>query len=514
MDFFQHQETARRRTGLLVFYFAAAVVLIVLLAYVVVDVALVASGPEARAAGGGGLWNPALFGVVTAGTLLLIGGGSLYRIASLSGGGHTVADFLGGRPISPQTTDPDERKVLNVVEEMAIASGTPVPPVYLMDKEDGINAFAAGYSPADAVIGASREGCIRDLNRDELQGVIAHEFSHILNGDMRLNIRLMGVLYGILLISLTGWVIFRSTGDSDRFDRRRDDGDRKGGIPWPLIGLALYVLGYVGVFFGNLIKAAVGSASNASTWPTPRPPSSRGTPRGSPGDPQEDQRPDRRVEDPGPRRPARRSHLFFGDAVPSLFDGLATHPPLVERIFAGSTRRSDGDFSKAVRLPGPARRRPTPRGPGRRSAPQGRPRPGGTSRSTRPRWSRASGPSTPGGSPTPRRCSTRSPGRSSRWPTGAARRPGDRLRPAARRRAGVGPGTIRPVASRPAPTPPCTSCRVERSRPRSPGCPRSRDCPLVSMAVPAILWRSHVATSRFLRSAACVDALDPGRRPG
>ena len=81
---------------------------------------------------------------------------------------------------------------------MAIASGTPVPPVYLLEQEDGINAFAAGYTPGDAVIGVTR-GCIRHLTRDELQGVVAHEFSHILNGDMRLNIRLIGVLYGILV---------------------------------------------------------------------------------------------------------------------------------------------------------------------------------------------------------------------------------------------------------------------------------------------------------------------------
>ncbi|HEY2157870.1 MAG TPA: Zn-dependent protease with chaperone function, partial [Isosphaeraceae bacterium] len=125
MDFFQHQETARRRTGLLILYFVAAVVLIVLLAYALVDVILIASGPDGRTGAGRSPWDPALFGVVAAGALLLIGGGSLYRIASLAGGGHTVAESLGGRPLSPQTHDPDERKVLNVVEEMAIASGTP-----------------------------------------------------------------------------------------------------------------------------------------------------------------------------------------------------------------------------------------------------------------------------------------------------------------------------------------------------------------------------------------------------
>jgi Zn-dependent protease with chaperone function len=127
--------------------------------------------------------------------------------------------------------------VLNVVEEMAIASGTPVPPVYLLEDEEGINAFAAGYSPSDAVIGVTR-GCVRSLTRDELQGVIAHEFSHILNGDMRLNIRLMGVLYGILMLSVTGWFLFRIT---SRGASRGTAGDKKeGNNPLPLLGLALY----------------------------------------------------------------------------------------------------------------------------------------------------------------------------------------------------------------------------------------------------------------------------------
>ena len=135
MDFFQHQEIARRKTGLLVFYFVVAVVLIVVLVYAILAGLLFASGSQGTASpeeGLGRLWDPGLFAIVTAGTLALVGGGSLYRIASLSGGGHTVAELLGGRPLSSQTSDPDERKILNVVEEMAIASGTPVPPVYLM----------------------------------------------------------------------------------------------------------------------------------------------------------------------------------------------------------------------------------------------------------------------------------------------------------------------------------------------------------------------------------------------
>ena len=121
-----------------------------------------------------------------------------------------VAESLGGRLVHSDTRDPTERKLLNVVEEMAIASGTATPPVYVLDDEGGINAFAAGFSPSDAVIGVTR-GCAEQLSRDELQGVIAHEFSHILNGDMRLNIRLIGVLHGILIIGIIGYFLLRSS---------------------------------------------------------------------------------------------------------------------------------------------------------------------------------------------------------------------------------------------------------------------------------------------------------------
>jgi Zn-dependent protease with chaperone function len=342
MDFFQHQETARRRTGLLIVYFLTAVALIVLLAYAIIAGAILAtktdqSEPTQFAPA---LWDPALFAMVTLGTLALIGGGSLYRMASLASGGQSVAEMMGGRLLLPQTTDPDERKILNVVEEMAIASGTPVPPVYLLEHEDGINAFAAGYTPRDAIIGVTR-GCIRNLTRDELQGVIAHEFSHILNGDMRLNIRLIGVLYGILLISMTGWIIFRSTAYSSQYEDRRD-GERRGGNPWPLVGLALYVLGYVGVFFGNLIKAAVSRQreflADASAVQFTRNPDGIAGALKKIGALAEGSRVD------APEAP-EASHMFFGDAVGHFLGFLATHPPLVERI-----RRIDpsfdGDFSR------------------------------------------------------------------------------------------------------------------------------------------------------------------------
>jgi Zn-dependent protease with chaperone function len=346
MDFFQSQETARRKTGLLIFYFVVAVVLIVLITYGVIAAAFLGQSPAEGARGEAitkSLWDPGLFAVVTLGTLTLIGGGSLYRIASLAGGGHTVAEMMGGHPVSPQTADPDERKILNVVEEMAIASGTPVPPVYLLEQEDAINAFAAGFSTGDAVIGVTR-GCIRNLSRDELQGVIAHEFSHILNGDMRLNLRLIGVLYGILLIGMTGWMIFRTTAYASD-SRGARDGDRRGGNPLPLIGLALYMLGYVGVFFGNLIKAAVSRqreflADASAVQFTRNPDGIAGALKkiGALADGSKLRAPEA----------PEASHLFFGDAIGHLFGLFATHPPLAERI-----RRIDpsfdGDFSH-VRL--------------------------------------------------------------------------------------------------------------------------------------------------------------------
>ena len=342
MDFFQDQETARRKTGLLIAYFLAAVVLIILLSYAIVAGAFLLAGRHdgPRLHSAADLWDPGLFAAVSLGTLALIGGGSLYRVASLAGGGHNVAEMMGGRPLASQTTDPDERKILNVVEEMAIAAGTPVPPVYLLEQEDGINAFAAGYAPGDAVIGVTR-GCIQDLTRDELQGVIAHEFSHILNGDMRLNIRLIGALYGILLISMTGWIIFRSTAYGNQYERRRDD-DRRGANPWPLVGLALYVLGYIGVFFGNLIKAAVSRQreflADASAVQFTRNPDGIAGALKKIGALSEGSR----VRNPEAQE---ASHLFFGDAVGHLLGIFATHPPLVERI-----RRIDpsfdGDFSR------------------------------------------------------------------------------------------------------------------------------------------------------------------------
>jgi Zn-dependent protease with chaperone function len=350
MDFFQNQDVARKKTGRLVFFFILAVILIILSVYVAIAGVLAFAEPQLtdEAVNSlGRLWNPELLGIVALGTSGLIAGGSLFKVAALSGGGHTVAELLGGRLLHPDKASPDERRLLNVVEEMAIASGLPVPPVYLLEKEAGINAFAAGHTTGDAVI-AVTSGTLIQLSRDELQGVIAHEFSHILNGDMRLNIRLMGVLFGILVIGLTGWIIFRSSLNGGYVRMGAKDDDRKGFNPIPLIGLALYVIGYVGVFFGNLIKAAVSRQreflADASAVQFTRSPEGIAGALKKIGALAEGSR----VQN---SHAEEASHMFFGEAVSGfneLFGLLSTHPPLVERI-----QRIDpsftGDFSQ-VRL--------------------------------------------------------------------------------------------------------------------------------------------------------------------
>src|SRR5882762_4166566 len=243
MDFFERQDKARKSTKVLVFYFALAVMCIMAAVYFACLMIFAGASAKAHRYGGGpeiALWNPQVFLFAAAGTLAVVACGSLYKISALSSGG-AVAESLGGRLVNPNTTDADERKLRNVVEEMALASGVPVPQVYVMDEESGINAFAAGHSPSDAAVCVTR-GCMKLLKRDELQGVIGHEFSHILNGDMRLNLRLMGVIFGILCLAIIGRVLIRTRGKKN---------------PLPLLGLALIIIGWVGVLFGRLIQAAV-----------------------------------------------------------------------------------------------------------------------------------------------------------------------------------------------------------------------------------------------------------------
>ncbi len=245
MDFFAQQARVRGSSRRLVVLFALAVVAIVAAIDAVVWFTLGhhSIGGEPVASN-----LPLLFGSSVA-VLAGIGLSSLFRIMSLSGGGSKVAESVGAIPVPPDTRDPRLRQLRNVIEEVAIAAGVPVPDIYLMADEPGINAFAAGYSVSDAAVCVTR-GCLDKLSRDELQGVIAHEFSHVLNGDMRLNIRLMGLLFGILVLAIVGRRVIWFGGGR---------GNRRGGGAGQvaLIGLALIVVGYIGYFFARLIQAAV-----------------------------------------------------------------------------------------------------------------------------------------------------------------------------------------------------------------------------------------------------------------
>ncbi len=337
-DFFQRQAVARRNTSWLVAMFVLAVVAIVGATVAATAVAVtyrreyrqgIQAEREWYDEGNADQWRlPLLAG---GGALVLIVGGSLFKMLELSAGGTAVAERLGGRRVYPNSEDPTERRVLNVVEEMALASGVPVPPVFLLGQERGINAFAAGSSPSDAVVAVTR-GCAEQLSRDELQGVIAHEFSHILNGDMRLNLRLIGVLHGILLFGLVGKMLLRIayySGDGGRY--RSDSRRASNGVLYLFaVGLALLILGSLGSFFGNLIKAAVSRqreflADASAVQFTRNPGGIAGALKrigaaivGS------------RLVAPAA---AEASHMYFSQGVWEGFTGLfATHPPLVQRI--------------------------------------------------------------------------------------------------------------------------------------------------------------------------------------
>ncbi len=249
MNFFEAQDRARRNTSWLVLLFILAVAGLILLTNLLLLGILAYSQTSQPTSS---LYSWQVFSAVSIGVCLLIFGGSLYKTMSLSGGGATIAEMLGGQLIPRASTEPRQRQLLNIVEEMAIAAGMPVPKVYILT-DSSINAFAAGNSPANAVIGVTH-GTLTRLNRDELQGVIAHEFSHIANGDMRLNIRLIGVLHGILLIGMIGYFITRSL----RYSRRSSNSKSGGGIAAiALMGFGLMVIGYTGTFFGQLIKSSV-----------------------------------------------------------------------------------------------------------------------------------------------------------------------------------------------------------------------------------------------------------------
>jgi Zn-dependent protease with chaperone function len=342
MDFFAAEQRAKKRTTRLLILFGLAVAGTIAAGYVGTVLALRAnsvrqsyrhayrgyssqddSAPDAP------FWRPGLFAVVAIGTLGVIAGASLYKWSEFSAGGSAIAEGVGGRRVDPHTTDPREHQLLNVVEEMAIASGLPVPAVYILDNEPAINSFAAGLTSSDAVVTVTR-GALEKLNRDELQGVVAHEFSHILNGDMRMNVRISAIIFGILVIGLAG----RATLWGMRYGRFGSSRGKGGGgvIVVLAIGLGLLVVGYVGYFFGKLIQASLSRqreflADASAVQFTRNPPGVTGALKkiggyaiGS------------TLET---HKASEISHFFFAQEFVSNFGGLwATHPPLDVRIRA------------------------------------------------------------------------------------------------------------------------------------------------------------------------------------
>jgi Zn-dependent protease with chaperone function len=329
MNFFEHQELARRNSQRLVVLFVLAVIAIIVAVNVAATVLYHAAVvPTGMRWAGSQLPNGFYF-TNTVVVLGLILGGTWLETNRLKAGGAVVARMVGAREVDMSTRDLLDRRLVNIVEEMAIASGVPMPRVFLMDDEDSINAFAAGHSINDAVVAVTR-GTLTRLSRDELQGVIAHEFSHILNGDMKLNLRLIGVLYGLLIVALAGRFLLELGG-------RSRGGSRSSGSAIAVIfaaGLVLWILGYIGVFFGRLIKAGVSRQreflADASAVQFTRNPEGIGGALRKIAGLSKDTGLGSRIQHP---QAESLSHLFLGAARPSFVRGLfATHPPLDERL--------------------------------------------------------------------------------------------------------------------------------------------------------------------------------------
>ena len=315
MNFHERQLRARRNTGRLLVLYAFGVAGIVLAVHALAS-AILTRGEH--------LWDARFLPYSAAGTLAVIWIGTVVGRIQLTGGGRAVAEACGGRPVSQGTRDPAERRFLNVVEEMSIASGVPMPEVFVLEGEAGINAFAAGHTTDDYAVAVSR-GCLERLTRDELQGVVAHEFSHILNGDMLRNIRLTGWLYGILGIAVAGRILFEAAARSDDRPRRRE-GNSNGTVAILALGLGLMAIGWIGQLFARAVQAAISRqrehlADASAVQFTRNPAGIAGALRKIAGHAAR--------SDIANLRAAAFSHMFFASAFDSLF---ATHPPLEERI--------------------------------------------------------------------------------------------------------------------------------------------------------------------------------------
>ncbi len=351
MDFFQHQEIARRRTTTLVVYYILALLVLIVAFYalIVLLVVLLNGNTEQPPPNSyavrleqNAFFDPLLLLGTAAGVILLVGGASCLKTIELSaGGGNAVAEQMGGRLISGAPGNARERRLLNIVEEMSIASGINIPNVYVLDQEDRINAFAAGLTPNTAAIGITR-GSLEYLDRDELQGVVAHEFSHILNGDMRINLRLIGILFGLNLLVILGWFALRMTMYSNMGGSRSSDRDKSGSailVVGLVLGLGFLVLGSIGMIFSSLIQAAISRQreylADASAVQFTRNPAGIAGALKKIGCPNVSSR-------IANAHAVEASHMFIANVfgIGSFSNMLATHPPLTDRI-----KRIDPSFN-------------------------------------------------------------------------------------------------------------------------------------------------------------------------
>jgi len=340
MNFYARQAEARQQTRRLVLLFVVAVIVVV----AAVDLVIVTllsfddAGPKFPEPG----WfssHPGVLVFTSLAVLAVIALSSLYKTAALRSGGGGVARTLGGTRVDRGMTDPLRRRLFNVVEEMAIASGVPMPEVYILEQEAGINAFAAGHSPANAAVAVTR-GALEKLNRSELQGVIAHEFSHVLNGDMRLNTRMIGILFGLLVVALIGRMVLRHA--------PRSSGRKSGAGAVVLAALAVMLLGYVGVFFGRLIQAAVSRqrerlADASAVQFTREPQGLKGALVKIGASAEGSKLDDAKVDEV--------AHMLFASGMYRFF---STHPPLEERIRSLDPSFDPSEFARVRFDPPPA----------------------------------------------------------------------------------------------------------------------------------------------------------------
>ena len=352
MDFFDQEAHARKRTRWLVLLFGLAVFASIALTYLilVLPIRFFSSALATSVSFSQLLWDARLAFWVALGALVSITLGCLYKMRLLAAGGPALAEWLGGRKIEGNPADLNEKRLRDVVEEMAVASALPVPEIYLLDRERGINAFAAGHTRDDVAIGVTL-GAIKLLTRDELQGIVAHEFSHVLNGDTRLNMKLMALAHGLFWPTIVGRVLVRgSTRAPEIGESIFDEDTGPVFLPTAPVGYLFLVIGAISLPLVRLLKSAICRerewlADAAAVQFTRNPGGIVGALKKIGGLYKAG-----RLDTPSAET---ASHLYFANSdYDPWFGFFSTHPPLAKRILAIDPA-FDGQFQHINALPRP-----------------------------------------------------------------------------------------------------------------------------------------------------------------